>query len=122
MRGLPRGKFRRQGEAHIFANQIQVALIGETQAGQPLAYLLDQNFGRGSAGGEAERLYAIEPGAIHIVRVFDQPRGDSGALRDFHQAIGIRAVGRADHQDQLHFARESFDGFLAILCGVANVV
>jgi hypothetical protein len=46
VRGLPRGELWRQSEAHIFADQIQVALIREPQAGEALADLFDENFGR----------------------------------------------------------------------------
>ena len=53
-RSLPHCQLRRQGKANIFANQIEIALVGEAETRQPLAHLLDQNFGSGGAGREAK--------------------------------------------------------------------
>src|SRR4029077_537104 len=44
-RPLPRGQLRRKREPNIFANQVQVPLIRETEIRKPLAHLLDQDFG-----------------------------------------------------------------------------
>ena len=43
-------------------------------------------------------------------------------MRYFHQAIRIRAIGRADHQNQSHFARQRLHRFLAILRRIANII
>ena len=49
-------------------------------------------------------------------------RFDAAAMRDLHQAVGIRAVRRAHYQDQVHVLGHLLDRFLAVLRGIANVV
>ena len=44
------------------------------------------------------------------------------ALGDFHKTVGIRAVRRTNDENQIYVLGDLFDGFLAILCGVADVV
>jgi hypothetical protein len=41
---MPNSQFRRQSEAHVFANQVEIALVRVAQARQTLAYLFDEHF------------------------------------------------------------------------------
>src|SRR5207253_1270835 len=71
---------RRQREADIFANQIEIALICKTMFGEALADLFDKNFGGGGTGGEADTSYAFEPLGIDIHGGIDQCGFDAMAL------------------------------------------
>ncbi len=59
---------------------------------------------------------------IDVFRGVDELRLHAAALGDFDQAIRIRTVGRADDEDEIDVLRNLFDGFLTILCCVADVV
>ena len=48
--------------------------------------------------------------------------GHASPLGHFHQAVRIRTVRRTHNQNQFHFARQRFHGFLAVLRRVADVV
>src|SRR5882724_10523559 len=91
-------QFRRQSKAHIFIDQIEIALVRETKFREPLANLFDEYFGCGGARGQADTCNAFEPFHVDVFRRVDQLRFDAAALRDFHQAVGIGAVGRAVEQ------------------------
>ena len=43
--GRDRRQLRRQREAHVFADQVEIALIRESEFREAIADLLDQNFG-----------------------------------------------------------------------------
>src|SRR3984957_11426578 len=105
-------QLRRQREAHVFANQIEVALIGEANLRKAVAHLLDQNFGRRSTGGEADALHAFEPFRIDVLRGVDQLCLHAAALCDFNEPIRIRAVRRTDDENEIDVLRNLFDGFL----------
>src|SRR5579859_5229233 len=116
------GQLRRQREADIFTNQIEIALIRETVFGEALADLLNQNFGSGSTGGEADAPYAFEPLRINIHGGIDQCGFDAVTLGNFDETIRIGRILRADNENEVDVFRNLFDGILTILRGVADVV
>src|SRR5579862_9501319 len=91
-RVLPRRKLRRQSKTYVFANQIEIAMIRETEIRQTLANLLHQNFRSRGAGRQPEGLYAFEPRRVDVIGVFDQTRCHTRTLCHFHQAVGIRTI------------------------------
>src|ERR1051326_1219505 len=78
------GQFRRQCESYILADEVQIALIRETKLCQPLANLLDQNFGSGSSSSQANALDASKPVHVNILGGIDKLRTYSAALCHLH--------------------------------------
>ena len=83
---------------------------------------VDQLLGGAGAGGDADRLDALEPLLVDLGGVVDQVRGGAVLARDLDQAVGVRGVGRADHQHQLALAGELLDRDLAVGRRVTDVV
>src|SRR3546814_5252913 len=77
--------------------------------------------GRG-AGGDADVASAFEPLRIDLVGAVDQVGLHAFALGQLAQAVGVGAVGRADHQYQVALRGELAHRVLAVLGGVADVV
>src|SRR5260221_4703674 len=82
-------RFRRKREAYIFANQVQIALIGVAVFREPLADLLDQNFRRRSTGGQANAVDAFQPRRIDVGSGINQLGFDTATLCNLDQAAGI---------------------------------
>ena len=83
---------------------------------------LDQLLGGAGAGGDADGLDALEPGLVDLGVVVDQVGVGAVLARDLDQAVRVRGVGRADHQDQVALARELLDRDLAVGGRVTDVV
>src|SRR5690348_4948849 len=83
----PGCEFRRQRESHVLSNQIQIAVVRESESRKALAHLLHQNLGCGSSRGKTNRLHAFQRRRVNVVCVFDKSRRHSSALRHFHQPI-----------------------------------
>ncbi len=62
----------REREADVFADEIEIALVGEAEMSQALADLLDKNFRGGSAGGEADASVGLDPIGLDIVGILDE--------------------------------------------------
>src|SRR5207245_5031329 len=86
------------------------------------ADLLDENFRRGGSRSQTHTGNACKPLHIDVLGGVEQFRFDAAAMRDLHQAVGIRAVRRAHYQDQVHVLCHLLARFLAGLGGVAYVV
>ena len=98
----------------------------ETSLGAALAeeldQALDQLLGGAGAGGDANRLDALQPLLLDLGVVVDQVRGGAVLARDLDQAVGVGGVGRADDEDQLALAGELLDRDLAVGRRVTDVV
>ncbi len=89
---------------------------------EELDQALDQLLGGAGAGGDADRLHALQPLLVDLGVVVDQVRGGAVFARDLDQAVGVGGVGRADHQDQVALAGQLLDGDLAVGGRVTDVV
>ena len=113
----------RHSEAHIFANQIEIAMIRKSQAGQPLAHLLDQNFRRRSAGGEPERCLTPSSEASSISLASSIKRAATPArLATSTRRLEFELFAEPTTKINSTSRRQRFDGFLAILRCIADVV
>src|ERR1700710_2908551 len=70
--------------------------------------------GGAGAGGDADRLDPLQPGLVDLGVVVDQVGGGAVFTRHLDQAVGVRGVGRADHQDQVTLAGQLLDRDLAV--------
>lgn len=96
---------------------------GESALLQPFDDLAHEDLGHGRAGGEAHGAGALEPGVLELVGLVDAVGGARPGLeRDLDEAHGVRGVRRADDDHDIHLGRDVFDGALAVLGGVADVV
>src|SRR5437867_434976 len=62
-------QFRRQRKAHVFADQIQIALIREAELRQSFADLLHEDFRRRGPRGQAHARNAFKPLHVDVVCV-----------------------------------------------------
>ena len=79
-----------------------------------------------TSGAEApavkpDYLNTFEPCRVHLAAVCDKIARHAGFLGDLAQAVGIRAVFRADDEDQIGDAGKVAHRALAVLRGVADV-
>ena len=83
---------------------------------------LDQLLGGAGAGGDADRLDALQPLLLDLGVVVDQVGGGAVLARHLDQAVGVGGVGRADHEDQVALAGQLLDRDLAVGRRVTDVV
>ena len=84
---------------------------------------LDQHLGRRRAGGDAERLDALELRPVDLGRALHQHRiAAAGALGDLLKPPRIRRIRRADHDQRIDLRRHALDRLLAVGGGVADVL
>ena len=113
---------RREHEADVLVDGRQLGDVGGAALAEELDEPLDELLGRAGAGGDPDRLDALEPGLVDLEVVVDQVRGGAVLARDLDQAVRVRGVRRADHQHQLALAGELLDGLLAVGGRVTDVV
>ena len=115
------GQLGRQAEVHVLLDAGEsLELYGEVLP-ELADQILDQQLGRRCARGDAERADALEPAEIESFGAFDQVARGPGGLADLAQAVGVRAVLRAHHQDQVDLASERAHRRLPVLRRVADV-
>src|SRR5207244_4453871 len=92
-------------EADVLPDHVQLLdLLSPARAeevDEPLHELL-----RGArAGGDAERANALEPLLVDLKLVVDQLRAGAEVAGDLDEAVRVRRVARADHEDEIARAR-----------------
>ena len=95
--------------------------LDRAEPAQRVDNVLHQHLRRRSAGGDADRLRAVEPFRLHFAAVGDEIAGRAGLVADLAQPVGIGTVLGADHQNNVHQRREFAHRGLAVLRGVADV-
>ena len=92
----------------------------------PAAELFDdvrhEKLRRRRARGDAHARGVRQPLGADVVLVGDQVGRRAHDPGHLHEAVGIRAIGGADHEQDVHLARDGLDGGLAVLRGIADVV
>src|SRR5215475_10659927 len=84
--------------------------------------LLDDHFRRGGARGDAEALDALEALPVDVAGALRQHRNRTTlALGDFAQALRVRGIRRADHDQRIDDGRHLLHRKLAVGGGVADV-
>ena len=100
------GELGRQTKVHVLLDAGEgLELYGEVLP-ELADQILNQQLGRRCAGGDAERSDALQPAEIQRLGAFDQVARGAGGLPDLAQAVGVRAVLRAHHQDQVDLSGE----------------
>src|SRR5579872_238319 len=66
-----RSQLRRKRESYIFPDQIEIALVREAERSEMFTYVLDQNFRRRRASGQAHAAYAFQPLRVNILGIVD---------------------------------------------------
>ena len=74
---------------------------------EPVADPLDELLRRRRARCDADRLDAVEPRLVDLGLVVDQVATDAAGPRDLDQAVRVRRVARADHEQQVDLGRAS---------------
>src|ERR1700690_3323080 len=118
---LYRRQFRRQPKLDRLLTAIQDRNFDRTKAGQGIDDALDQNLRRRGARGEAYGPHVLHPFRLQFTAVGDKIARDAGLQPDLAQAIGIRAVFRTDHQNDVDLPAQLAHRRLAILRGVTNI-
>ena len=83
---------------------------------------MDQHFRCRRPSGNANTGIISQPLTANIGLTVDQIGLAAYALSQFAKPVGIRAIWRANHQNQINLLGQGFDSVLAILGGVANIV
>ncbi len=89
---------------------------------EPVADAGHELLRRGRARGDADRLDAVEPALVDLRLVVDQVRGDAGGARDVDEPVRVRAVPRADHEQQVDLREQLLHRLLAVRGRVADVL
>src|SRR5262245_2538849 len=73
-------------------------------------------------GCNANNLYIMQPLAPYFVSIGDQVGGDASFDADLTQAIGVRAVLRADDENNIYQLGQFEQGRLTVLCCIADIL
>ena len=84
--------------------------------------MLHQLGGRRGAGGDADGSDALDPARVERVGIGNEIGGHALLGGDLAQAVGVRAVGGADDEDDVDIERQLARGVLAVLRRVADVL
>ena len=117
-RGSPSGSMKRTSSWTVRSSETSSA----PRSRKKLDQALDQLLGGAGAGGDADRLDSLEPLLLDLGVVVDQVGGGAVLAGDLDQAVGVRGVGRADHEHQVALAGELLDRDLAVGGRVTDVV
>src|SRR5262245_57568887 len=71
---------------------------------QPLDHRFDEHLGRRRAGGDADAADAGEPRGLDLLRRLHEMSRQPRLARDLDQAVAVRRLRRAHHQQQLRLA------------------
>jgi hypothetical protein len=89
--------------------------IGSAQRLQARDDLLHQHLRRRRARGDADAYFPGYPLGPQLACIVDHIGSNALVGRDFAQAVGIRAVGRADDDHNVALLRQRFDCVLPVL-------
>ncbi len=109
-------------KAHVFRHHFNFFQVRKTALAEKLDHLLHQHVGSGGAGGESDGFHAIQPTGIDVAIGIDQIRTRPQVAGHLHQAVGVRAVGRAHHQHQVCLAGHVLDRNLAVFGRVTDIL
>ena len=115
-------QLRRHAEANILGDAGQHLELDLVELAQPVDQLLHQLVRRRGAGGDADRLGALDPARVERVGIGDEIARHALLGGDLAQAVGVRAVGGADHQHDVDHHGQLARRALAVLRRVADVL
>ena len=102
------GQLRGQREAHILFHQFDLFQSVESRVrARNSISSCTRCSGRRGAGRHGHVLHAFEPRRIHFAAIVHQVGADAEVVAHFHQALGIGAVLRTHHQQQIADRRDT---------------
>src|SRR5271163_2753367 len=95
------GELQWHPEAYVLGDAGQHRELDWRQLAQSIDHLLDKLCRSRCAGGYADGRRALDPAWVERASIFDQIAGDPAFRRDLAQPVRIRAVRRADNEDNI---------------------
>ena len=89
---------------------------------QILDTILNHCFRSTCSRGNENTFDPLKPTPVDILSAINQIGGDLIFDSDFPESLTVRTVLASEHQNQIHILREHLHRFLAILCGIADIL
>src|SRR6185295_19454103 len=80
--------------------------LDRSMAAKSLDHVVDQYIRRRGTSGEPDAIHTSEPFRLHLAAVGNEIARDAALLADLAQTIGVRAVARADHDQEVNDLRQ----------------
>ena len=112
----------RQPEGHVLVDHPERLDPSTPRARNQSQTRVDELLRGRRAGRDADRPDAVEPGLVDLGLVVDQVRGDAAGAGDVDEAVRVRRVARADHEQEVDLGQHLLHRPLPVGGRVADVL